>query len=384
MKILVDTNGNLRKPLQEAKKYDIMKEKRKWCNKMGQIILFGAETQLEKLSKMGDQLEKMKEKINWELFRFPLEAAIRKPNYSKGGRPAWDVVLMYKIVMLQQWYNLSDESTEYMINCRLDFMRFLDIECGAKVPDENTIWDFKQALSETGVDRELFDLFNAELTKEGIITRKGSIIDATFVTVDKRHTSKKDDQSLKEGDCPHDLHAKCAERLENGEIKDDVHVFRQLDFDARWTKKNNESYFGYKDHVKCDRESKIITDFTVTDASVHDSQELIELVNQDDNSVDLDSGYVGEDIKKEVLEKCPDIELNICARAYRNRPLTDEEKAVNKIISSRRCRIEHIFGYMTRFMGGLTIRCHGIKRAYRDICNKNLAYNLKRYVCITG
>ena len=349
---------------------------------MKQLQFFGVDTQLKKLTKMGDQLIGMKEQIDWEMFRSPIEKAIRKPDYSKGGRPAWDVVLMYKIVMLQQWYNLADENTEYQINDRLSFQRFLDIECGEKVPDGNTIWDFKQALAETGIDRELFDMFNKYLEARGIITRKGSIIDASFVTVDKRHTTKKDDKSLKDGDCPHDLHIKCAERLENGKIKDDEHVFNQIDFDARWVKKGNESFFGYKDHVKCDRESKIITDFTVTDASVHDSQELIELVTKEDDTVDLDSGYVGEDLKKAVLEKCPDVELNICARAYRNRHLSEEEKAINKIISHRRCRIEHIFGYMTRFMGGMTLRCHGIKRAYRDICNKNLAYNLKRFVCI--
>jgi len=351
---------------------------------MGQILLYGVETQLEKLTKMGDQLIAMKEKIKWEMFRNIIERAIRKADYSKGGRPPWDVVLMFKIVMLQQWYNISDENTEYQINDRLSFQRFLGIECGAKVPDKNAIWDFKQALADTGIERELFDLFNEMLEGKGIIMHKGSIIDASFVTVDKRHTTKKDDQSLKEGDCPHDLHKKCAERLENGEIKSDENVFNQMDFDARWTKKNNESFFGYKDHVKCDKDSKIITDFTVTDASVHDSQELIELVNRGDNSVDLDSGYVGKGIAEEVLEKCPDIELNICSRAYRNHPLTDEEKTLNKIISRRRCRVEHIFGYMTRFMGGMTLRCHGIKRAYRDICNKNLAYNLKRFVCITA
>ena len=351
---------------------------------MGQIQIFGVETQLNKLTKMGDQLIAMKEMINWEMFRAPIEKAIRKADYSQGGRPPWDVVLMYKIVMLQQWYNLADENTEYQINDRLSFQRFLDIECGERVPDGNTIWDFKQALADTGIDRELFDLFNKYLSERGIITRKGSIIDASFVTVDKRHTTKKDDKSLKEGDCPHDLHADCAKRLENGEIKDVENVFAQMDFDARWTKKRNESFFGYKDHVKCDKDSKIITDFTVTDASVHDGQELIELVNKDDNTVDLDSGYAGEDLEKEVLEKCPDIELNICARTYRNRPLTEEEKAMNKVISKRRCRIEHIFGYMTRFMGGMVLRCHGIKRAYRDICNKNLAYNLKRFVCVTA
>jgi len=187
---------------------------------------------------------------------------------------------------------------------------------------------------------------------------------------------------LKEGDTPDDLFIKCEERLEKGEIKNVDNVFRQMDLDARWTKKGNDRFFGYKDHVKCDKDSKIITDFSVTDASVHDSQELIELVSKDDHIVDLDSGYSGEALRRAILEKCPDIEWNVCARAYRNRPLTDEEKAINKVISQRRCRIEHLFGYMTRFMGGLILRCHGIIRAYRDICNKNLTYNLRRYVCI--
>lgn len=349
-----------------------------------QIFLNGTGIQLEKLTKMGDQLVKMKEKINWENFREMLEKALRKPEYSKGGRPPFDVILMFKIVMLQQWYNLSDENLEFQINDRLTFQRFLELECGEKVPDKNTIWDFKEALAKTEIERKLFDLFNTELEKLGIITNKGSIIDATFVTADKRHTTKKDDKSLKEGDCPHDLHEKCEARLENSEIKDAENVFNQMDFDARWAKKNNESFFGYKDHVKCDRESKIITDFTVTDASVHDVQELIDLVNKNDNTIDLDAGYIGKDRIAKLLEQYPNLELNICSRAYRNHPLTDEEKALNKTISSRRCRIEHIFGYMERFMGGLVLRCHGIKRAYRDICNKNLAYNLKRFVCLVG
>jgi IS5 family transposase len=348
------------------------------------MLLFGVETQLEKLAKMNDPLLSMKEKIDWEVFRETIEKAIRKPDYNKGGRPAWDAVLMFKIVILQQWYNLADGNTEYQINDRLSFQRFLGIECGEKVPDCNTIWDFKQALADKQVDRELFDLFNRILEEKGVITHNGSIIDATFVTVDKRHTTKKDDEALKEWETPQDLLDSCTERLEKGEIKGTENVMRQTDMDARWTKKGDESFFGYKDHVKCDRDSKIITEFTVTDASVHDSQELINLVDKDDKTVDMDSGYAGEGLRQTVLGKCPEIELNVCARAYRNRPLTEEEKAINRVISHRRCRIEHIFGYMTRFMGGLTLRCHGIRRAYRDICNKNLAYNLKRFVFIMG
>jgi len=350
---------------------------------MKQIHLNGAETQLERLSKLGDPLEKINRKINWEIFRNPIENAIRK-DMSKGGRPPFDAILMYKITMLQQWYGLADMAAEYHINDSLSYMRFLGLEIGDKVPDGNTIWDFKEALKEKEVDRKLFDLFNEMLEEQGIITHKGSIIDATFVTVPIRHTTKTDNEHLKSDEELEDLPAKSAERQANGEIKNAENVEAQMDMDARWAKKGDESFFGYKDHVKCDSDSKIITDFSVTDASVHDSQELVGLVDGKDNDLKLDSGYVGEDLEKEILASFPHIKINVCARAYRNTPLTDEDKAKNKIIAHTRARIEHIFGYMTRFMAGITSRVHGHARVKRDITAKNLAYNIKRYVCIAG
>jgi len=350
---------------------------------MKQIHLNGAETQLERLSKLGDPLEKINKKINWEIFRRPIEEAIRK-DMSKGGRPPFDAVLMFKITMLQQWYGLADMAAEYHINDSLSYMRFLGLEIGDKVPDGNTIWDFKEALKVKEVDRRLFDLFNEMLEEQGIITHKGSIIDATFVTVPKRHTTKTDNEHLKAGEELEDLPAKCTERQAKGEIKNAENVEAQMDMDARWAKKGDESFFGYKDHVKCDSDSKIITDFSVTDASVHDSQELVGLIDEKDNDLKLDSGYVGEDLQKEILSSFPNIKINVCARAYRNTPLTDEDKAKNKIIAHTRARIEHIFGYMTRFMAGITSRVHGIDRVKRDITAKNLAYNIKRYVCIAG
>jgi len=237
---------------------------------MGQLHLFGTKTQLEKLSKLGDPLTKANQLIDWEIFRKPIEDAIRK-DPSKGGRPPYDVILMYKTVMLQQWYGLSDMQVEYQINDRLSFMRFLGLEIGDKVPDGNTLWDFKEALKTNNVDRKLFDTFNKILEEKGIITHKGSIVDATFVTVPKRHTTKNDDTHLKKGEALEDLPAKCAERIEKSEIKSQDNVLAQTDVDARWAKKGEESFFGYKNHVKCDSESKIITAFSVTDASVHDS-----------------------------------------------------------------------------------------------------------------
>jgi IS5 family transposase len=275
-------------------------------------------------------------------------------------------------------------ASEYQINDRVSFCRFLNIQFGDKVPDGNTIWDFKEALKTHGVERKLFDLFNEMLETEGLITHKGSIIDATFVTAPKRHTTKADDEHLKAGEALVDLAVKCEQRLANGEIKDVRHVTSQLDMDARWTKKNDESYFGYKNHAKCDSESKIITAFSVTDASVHDSQECQGLIDDKDENISLDSAYIGKELREKVLAKYPHIKLNVCARAFRNTPLSEEDKSANRVIAHTRARIEHIFGYITRFMAGLTSRAHGIERVRRDITSKNMAYNIKRYVCIMG
>ena len=350
---------------------------------MKQMRLFGTEMQYERLTKLGDPLLKMNKVVDWEIFRKTIEKAIRKDRL-KGGRPPYDVILMFKIIILQQWYGLSDMAVEYHINDSLSYMRFLGLEPGDKVPDGNTIWDFKEALKNSEVDRKLFDMFNEKMEEQGIITHKGTIIDATFVTVPKRHTTINDNNRLKSGEELEDLTAKCAERKEKGEIKDAVNVKAQMDMDARWTKKGDDSYFGYKDHVKCDSESKIITGFSITAASVHDSQEFVGLVDEKDNDLKLDSGYVGEEYQKEILAKFPHIKIHVCAKAYRNTPLTEEDKIKNKMIARTRARIEHIFGYMTRFMAGITSRVHGIARVSRDITTKNLAYNLKRYVYIMG
>jgi len=350
---------------------------------MKQLKLYGMETQLGRLTRLGDPLEKINELIEWEMFREQIEVAIRK-DISNGGRPRYDVILMYKITMLQQWYGLSDAGVEFQIVDRYSFMRFLGLSAGDSIPDGNTIWDFKEALKEKGVDRRLFDLFNMMLEDKGIITRKGTIIDATFVTVPKRHTTKRDDEHLKAGEGLEDLPAKCRERLEKKEIKAAENVLSQIDMDARWTKKGNESFFGYKDHVKCDSDSKIITNFSVTDASVHDSREFVGLIDEKDKDVKLDSGYVGEVFQDELSKIFPEIQVHVCARAYRNKPLTGEDKRNNKEISKTRSRIEHIFGYMTRFMAGITSRVHGYDRVKRDVTAKNMAYNMKRFVYIAG
>lgn len=344
------------------------------------------DNRLERLSKLGDPLEKVAKAIGFEVFKPLLDSIYGKEkDESKGGRPPWDFLLMFKIMILQEFYNIADEKTEFMINDRLSFQRFLGLALGDKVPDAKAIWLYKDVLAKSGRQKELFDLFLREMEKEGIITRKGSLVDASFVDVPRQRNTKKENETIKKGGIPEEWQ------------KDEAaarHKLSQKDTDARWAKKGDETHYGYKDHIKMDQESKLITDFVVTDASVHDSQAIVELIDVNDDIVYADSAYVGEDLHKEIKEKIrialglpetetPKIRLRIHEKGYRNSPLTDEQKASNAEKSKIRARVEHAFGHMTNSMGGIFVRVIGIKKATMAITLKNLAYNLSRYAFLS-
>nr|WP_249417285.1 transposase [Treponema phagedenis] len=144
---------------------------------MKQKGLFDEEDRLRVLSKLGDSLEKLNEKINWEIFKPLLKKALTKEPKGLGGRPAYDYVMMFKIIILQKLYNISDDQTEYQINDRLSFMRFLGLELKDKVPDAKTIWLFKEKLIEARVSKKLFEKFGKELAKNNLIGKEGTIID---------------------------------------------------------------------------------------------------------------------------------------------------------------------------------------------------------------
>lgn len=343
---------------------------------MKQINFFAEQNRLIRLSDMGDPLEKVSAYIDFESFRMMIEDAVRNKNKDprKGGRPPFDAILMWKITLLQEWYGISNDAVEYMINDRLSFQRFLGLDLNDKVPDANTIWDFKEALADNATDKVLFEAFVGMLDEIGVITRKGSIVDATFVDAPRQRNSRDENKTIKDGGMP-----------AGWEDAASTNKLRQKDTDARWTKKNNETHFGYKDHVKVDAESKIIVTYEVTDASVHDSKTIVDLCDERDEVISADSAYTGEKLEDDLKGKCgEDVVLKICEKGYRNNPLTDEQKASNREKSRVRSRVEHVFGFMTMSMGGIFIRSIGIKRARASIARRNLAYNLKRYACLAG
>lgn len=328
--------------------------------------LFDEDLRLSKLSKLGDPLEKLSQGIDFEFFRELLEERLHVEPKGQGGRRAYDYVLMFKILVLQRYYNLSDVQTEYQICDRLSFMRFLGLTLADDVPDSRTVWHFRERLAELGLVEELFSLFLARLEELGLVVHEGKIVDASFVQVPRQRNSKEDNEAIKGGELPAGWEEK-------------PNKLRQKDLEARWTMKRGQAFYGYKNHTKCDAKSKLITGYSVTDASVHDSKALLELLGEEDEGQALyaDSAYVGEALQdKLVVGK--KMRVQVCEKGYRNRPLTPEQKESNKAKAKVRARVEHIFGFVENSMGGSFIRSIGMARAKANIGLMNLTYNLFR------
>src|SRR5215469_9179385 len=268
---------------------------------------------LSKLSKLDDPLERLNRGIDFEMFRELLEMRFSKLPKAPGGRPPYDYILMFKILILQRYYNLSDEQIEYQINDRLSFMRFLDLTISDDIPDSRTVWHFREQITELEVTEELFELFLGKLNALGLIINEGKIIDASFVEVPRQRNKSAENEQIKEGN--------------GAELWDEKpNKKRQKDIDARWTKKNKQTFFGYKNHVKEDGKSKLITKYVVTSAEVHDSQATEALLDEKDKGEPLyaDSAYTGESQEKIIASK--EMENQVCEKGYKNRPLTEDQK----------------------------------------------------------
>lgn len=330
---------------------------------------FDEEIRLEKLKDSGDPLVSLNHYIDWEMFRGQLINIFKIKSKGAGGRPPYDYVLMFKILILQKLYNLSDKQMEYQINDRLSFMRFLDLTMGDKTPDQNTIWNFREILTNSGKMKDLFNKFDDFLRDKKIIANKGSMVDASFVEVPIQRNSREENKEIKNGEIP-------------DKWKINPKKLSQKDTDARWTKKNNKSFYGYKNHAKVDIKSKIITAYNVTSANVHDSQVLESLLSEKDRNHLLyaDSAYAGEPIS-EMLKKLGIINM-IHEKGYKGKPLSDIQKIKNKNKSRVRVRVEHVFGFMQNTMDCDFNRAIGIKRNEVIIGLTNMAYNISRFTQI--
>jgi len=231
------------------------------------------------------------------------------------------------------------------------------------VPDQNTIREFREKLTRAELFSELFAAFNARLTQQGFITRKGQIIDASFVEVPRQRNRREENAAIKRGEVPAGWEA-------------DAKRLAHKDMDARWTKKTQQTYYGYKDHVVADLESKLIVRAEVTVASAHDSQALDPLTRAGDPATWADSAYAGAPCAAMFAAK--GIVAHICEKGVRGQALTKGQKRSNRAKSRQRARVEHIFGFKTGSMGAMFQRAMGFARNRAGIMMTNLVYNLAR------
>ncbi|MCF6181719.1 IS5 family transposase [Lutibacter sp.] len=329
--------------------------------------LFDQEFTNERLSVMGNPLEAISKVIDFEMFRKSLESKLLNTNKkNNAGAKPYDVVMLFKIMILQRYYGLGDSQVEYQILDRSSFKTFLGLETGDKVPDEKTVWSFRERVTKTGLVEELFEQFTSFLEKKELIFNEGQMVDASFTVAPRQRNTREENKRIKNGE---------GDDLWNDKPNKKSHK----DIDARWTKKNGETFYGYKNHAKVDTKSKFINTYTVTDASVHDSQALDNLLTKKDKDQDLhaDSAYTGEEQDK-IIAKYK-MKNKVHEKGYRNKPLTKQQKESNTKKSKIRARVEHVFGFMEQSMNGLVLKSVGLVRATGIIGLINLTYNLFRY-----
>ena len=261
---------------------------------MSQMGFFDADKRLSILSLKGDPLEAISKLMPWEMFRADIESVVlpaEESRKSKAGRKPIDALVLLRMLVLQSLYNLSDDQIEYQVRDRLSFTRFVGLGIEDGVPDGTTLWLFREKLAKAGLIDKLFERFGRHEAK-GYIARGGQMVDATIVAVPRQRNSRDENELVKAGTTPENWKKRPSKN-------------RQKDKDARWTKKHGRSFFGYKNHVNADARHKLIRDYTVSDASEHDSQKLDELVNRGNTSRDVyaDSAYRSAEIERKLRAK---------------------------------------------------------------------------------
>jgi len=350
---------------------------------------FDVEERLKELSVKGDDLERLSAIVDFEMFRADLERAVPRSDRSKGGRPAYDHVLMFRVLILQSSHSLSDERTEYLIKDRLSFMRFLGLSLAQSVPDANSIWNFREALTRAKIDGKpaievLFKRFDAALTKAGFLAMGGQIIDATIVAAPKQRNTEAEKKDIKDGRIPEDWNRNPAK-------------LRQKDRDARWTVKYSKAKpsedgakrvdlavpaFGYKNHIGVDRAHGLIRTWTATDASRHDGAQLENLIDKRNTASDVwpDTAYRSAKNEKHLADN--GLRSQIHRKKPQGKPMPTAIAKANGRKSKVRAFVEHVFARQKGPMG-LVIRTIGLARAKVKIGLVNLAYNMRRAAWLT-
>jgi IS5 family transposase len=281
------------------------------------------------------KLCQISELIDWPPFRPVLEKMYTNKT-EKGGRPNCDVILMFKILILQQWYGLSDLEVERQMADRISFMAFLGFP--DPFPDSRTIWLFRERMAETGTDKQVWDELQRQLDAKGLKVRRGIVQDATFIEADPGSSESKKPRG------------------------DEAKTRRSKD--GTWAKKGNETHFGYKLHQITDIDYCLIRDIETSTASLHDSQVDLSIPGV---PVFRDRGYFG------VKAKGIDFTMR---RRTTDKPLSDLDKERNRLISILRSPGERPHAVIKRVFDAGRVLVTTVRRAHVKMAVTAFAFDL--------
>ena len=321
--------------------------------------------------------------MDFEAFRPELVAALSYSNGSQGGRPPFDPVMMFKILVIQAANNLSDERAEFLINDRLSFMRFLGLSLSDRVPDARTIWLFRERLTKAGAINALFDRFDTALRAAGYIAMSGQIVDASLIAAPRQHNTDDEKKAIKEGRIPDSWRDKPAK-------------LRQKDRDARWTVKFTKAkpredgslpsvdlaipVFGYQNHISIDRGFGFIRKWSATDAATYEGRRLREgLLDKTNTAAGVWADTAYRSAANETFMERNGFISHIHRKKPKGRAMPEAIRRANAAKSKIRSRVEHVFAEQKDRME-VFIRTVGIARATMKIGMTNLVYNIKRLV----
>ena len=326
---------------------------------------FDHEDRLKLLERLGDPLPKLERAVAWERFRPLLSSVYKKREAGKGGRPPFDAVLMFKVMVLQHFYNLSDDQTEFQIRDRHSFCRFLGLSPEGRAPDAKTIWLFRERLRRRGLVKGLFQELLSQIDAAGFAARRGQMVDAALVAAPRQRNSREENEAVKAGKTP----AGWSEAKR-----------RRKDVDARWTRKHGEAHYGYKNHVSVDRKHKVIRRYAVTSAETHDGRVFEELLDPGNSSgaVWADSAYRSAEREASLAEA--NYRSRIHRKGARGRPLNARGKEANRKRSKVRARVEHVFAQQPNRL----VRTVGKVRAEVRIGLMNIVCNMRRLAWLAG
>ena len=348
----------------------------------GQMGFWSITDRLAEISARSDPLETLAATVEFEMFRPVLEKALGRPPRWKGGRPSFDPVLKFRMLVLQSVHGLSLEQSEYLVRDRLSWMRFCQLGPEDRVPDANTLWDFREALIAAGALDESFERLDRAITAAGYLPRGGQIVDASLVAAPRQRNTDGEKAQIKEGKLAADI------------WPDKPAKARQKDVDGRWTVKYSKAkvradglrpvdiaipIYGYKSHISIDRMHGLIRRQVVTDAARHDGARLREgLIVRTNTSCSVwaDSAY--RSAENEDWLEARGMVSRIHRKKPRGRPMPKPTRRANAVKSAVRSKVEHVCAQQKARMR-MTIRTIGLARARAAITLANMVYNVTRW-----